>query len=122
MSDSTVSANPPAAPPPHAGPLRISLRTATILLVFSLVFTALMAWVYQLTGPTIEATQQEAKRRLIAEVLPPADYDNDLLADTVELPPIPAIGLNVPTRLYRARRGDDPVALVLEAAERDGYS
>lgn len=112
----------PTTPPPRAGAVRISLRTAAILLVFTLVFTALMASVHQLTRPTIEATMQDAKRRLIAEVLPPADYDNDLLADAIELPPVPALGLDAPTRLYRARRGEEPVALVLEAAARDGYS
>jgi len=118
MSD--VPEHPTALPPP--GALRISLRTAAILLVFTLAFTALMAWVYALTRPTIEATMQDAKRRLIAEVLPPDAYDNDLLADAIDLPAVPAIGLTEPTRLYRARRGGVPSALVLEAAAPDGYS
>ncbi|MEW6164297.1 MAG: electron transport complex subunit RsxG [Pseudomonadota bacterium] len=120
MHDAAPSAAPHA--PPAAGALRISLRTATILLVFTLAFTALMAGVYQLTRPVIEATALDAKRRLIAEVLPPDAYDNDLLADAVVLPPVPAIGLAEPTRLYRARKGGAPAALVLEAAALDGYS
>lgn len=107
---------------PDPGPLRISLRTAAILLVFTLVFTALMAWVYQLTRPTIEATMQDAKRRLIAEVLPADSYDNDLLADAIALPVNPELGLAEPSLLYRARRAGQPVALVLEAAAPDGYS
>ncbi len=121
MSDPS-KAIPPAGGMAQANAARISLRTAAILLLFTVAFTSLMAWVYQLTRPTIETTQQEAKRRLIAEVLPPADYDNDLLADAIELPPVPAIGLNAPTRLYRARRGSEPAALIMEAAARDGYS
>jgi electron transport complex protein RnfG len=107
-------------PPP--GPLRISLRTAAILLLFTLVFTTLMAWVYLLTRPMIEATMQDAKRRLIAEVLPADAYDNDLLADAIELPPNAELGLAEPSRLYRARRGGESVAVVLEAAAPDGYS
>ncbi|MDO8958427.1 MAG: electron transport complex subunit RsxG [Rhodocyclaceae bacterium] len=102
--------------------LRISLRTATILLLFTIAFTALMAQMYQITQPIIETTLQDAKRRLIAEVLPPAAYDNDLLADAIELPPSAVLGLDVPTRLYRARRGEEPVALVFESAAPDGYS
>ena len=122
MSDAEQSA--PAATPAPAQPgwMRISLRTAVIMLLFTLFFTALMAGVYQLTRPTIEATMLDAKRRLIAEVLPPADYDNDLLADAINLPPVPEIGLAESSRLYRARRGGEPVALVLEAAAPDGYS
>ncbi|MDP1605524.1 MAG: electron transport complex subunit RsxG, partial [Rhodocyclaceae bacterium] len=104
------------------GTLRISLRTAAILLVFTLAFTALMAQMYQLTRPVIEATLLDSKRRLIAEVLPAGAYDNDLLADAIELPPSAALGLDAPTRLYRARRGEAPVALVFESAAPDGYS
>lgn len=121
MSETT----PPVAPLPEPVPgsvLRISLRTALILLVFTLVFTALMAEVYQITQPVLQATALDAKRRLIAEVLPPDAYDNDLLADAIELPPLPAIGLGEPTRLYRARQGGAPAALVFEAVAPDGYS
>jgi electron transport complex protein RnfG len=108
--------------PPQSSALRISLRTATIMLLFTLAFTALMAEVYDFTKPVIEATMQDAKRRLIAEVLPETSYDNDLLADAIELPPVAALGLNAPTRLYRARQAGQPVALVLEATAPDGYS
>ena len=110
------------APLPEPGALRISLRTAAILLLFSLVFTALMAWVYQLTQPVLEATAQDAKRRLIADVLPPAAYDNDMLGDAIDLPAIPALGLAEPTRLYRARLAGQPAALVFETAALNGYS
>jgi len=114
----------PVAPPPaHAGgAVRISLRTALILLVFTFAFTTLMAEVYQLTKPVLEASAQDAKRRLVAEVLPAGSHDNDLLADAIELPPLPALGLANPTRLYRARQDGQPAALVFEAAATDGYS
>lgn len=111
-----------AAPLSEPGALRISLRTAAILLLFTVAFTALMAQVYQITRPVLEATAQDAKRRLIAEVLPADTYDNDLLADAIELPPIPELGLAEATRLYRARLAGKPAALVFEAAAPDGYS
>jgi electron transport complex protein RnfG len=110
-------------PPPQAsGAVRISARTAFILLVFTLVFTALMAGVYQLTKPVLDATALDAKRRTIAEVLPADAYDNDLLADTITLPVLPALGLSEPTQLYRARKAGEAVALVFETAASDGYS
>lgn len=111
----------PPAPPP-SGALRISLRTAAILLTFTLAFTGLMAGVYQITKPTLDATAQEAKRRLIGEVLTPDRYDNELLEDAIKLPVTPALGLAAPTMLYRARLGDQPAALVFETAAPDGYS
>ena len=90
--------------------------------MFTLIFTALMASVFQLTKPVLEASALDAKRRLIAEVLPAAAYDNDLLADTIELPANAALGLAEATRLYRARRAGQPVALVFETAALNGYS
>lgn len=112
---------PPAGSPATSAP-RIALRTALILLTFTLVFTALMAGVYQLTQPVLQATAADAKRRLIAEVLPPDAYDNDLLVDALDLPPTAELGTSEVTRLYRARRNGEPAALVFEAAAADGYS
>lgn len=110
------------AAPPAASALRISLRTATILLVFTLAFTALMAGVYQLTKPLLDASALDAKRRTIAEVLPADAYDNDLLADRIELPAIADLGLGEPTTLYRARKDGQPAALVFETVAPDGYA
>jgi electron transport complex protein RnfG len=112
----------PRPEPVQSSALRISLRTAMILLVFTLVFTALMAEVYQITQPVLQATALDAKRRLIAEVLPADAYDNDLLDDAIDLPPLPELGLAEATRLYRARKDGQPAAMVLETAALDGYS
>jgi Na+-translocating ferredoxin:NAD+ oxidoreductase subunit G len=102
--------------------LRISVRTAAIMLAFTLVFTALMAGTYQITAPLVAASALAEKLRLIGEVLPPGQYDNDLMADAITLPPQQALGLDDETRLWRARKNQAPVALVLEAAALDGYS
>lgn len=102
--------------------LRISLRTAVILLLFTIAFTALMAITYFATKDTIAASAEEEKLKLIGEVLPPAAYDNALLKDAVDLPPTPALGLDRPSHLFRARKDGAPVALVFEAAAPDGYS
>ena len=108
--------------PMQSSAMRISLRTAMILLVFTLAFTTLMAEVYQITKPVLDATALDAKRRIIAEVLPAGIHDNDLLDDVIELPPLPELGLIEPTRLYRARKDGKPAAMVFEAAALDGYS
>lgn len=102
--------------------LRISSSSAVVLLLFTLVFTGLMAETYQVTRPIIEASAQAEKMKLIDELLPRDAYDNDLLADDVRLPPLPELGLENPSLLYRARKSGAPVALILEAAAPDGYS
>jgi electron transport complex protein RnfG len=62
------------------------------------------------------------KLRLIGEVLPPGEYDNDLMADAITLPPQRSLGLDDETRIWRARKQGAPAALVFEAAAPDGYS
>jgi Na+-translocating ferredoxin:NAD+ oxidoreductase subunit G len=102
--------------------VRISFSSAVVLVLFTLVFTGLMAATYQATKPLLDASAQAEKLKLINEVLPPTSYDNDLLADAIDLPPVRALGLDDASKLYRARKNGQPVALVLEAAAPDGYS
>ena len=106
----------------EASVLRISVRTAVIMLAFTLVFTALMAGTYKATEPLVAASALAEKMRLIGEVLPPGQYDNNLMADAVTLPPQKILGLDDETRIWRARKGGVSVALVFEAAAPDGYS
>lgn len=106
------------------GIFRISLRTATVLLLFTLVFTTLMAVIHNATQAPIAASIEEAKLRLIGEVLPAEAYDNDLLKDVIELPATAsaALGLKQSSQLYLARKNGAPAAMVFETAAADGYS
>ena len=101
---------------------RTSLRTGGIMVVFTLAFTALMASTYGITRPAIEASKQESQQRLVDEVLPPASYDNALLDDMVRVAAPAALGMDDGARVWRARRGGEPVVLVVEGAATDGYS
>ncbi|MBI4755288.1 MAG: electron transport complex subunit RsxG [Betaproteobacteria bacterium] len=101
--------------------LRVSARTATVLLLFTVVFTGLMTFAYSVTRDTIAASVAQAKLMLVAEVLPAAAYDNDLLQDYVDAV-APQLGNEPTSRIYRARKGGEPAALVVEAAAPDGYS
>ena len=100
----------------------MALRTAAILFVFVIIFTGLLSGAYQWTKPAIEASAAEEKMKLIDEVLPRADYDNDLLHDTLTLPPSAELGLDEATTLYRARKAGQAAAVVFEAAAPDGYA
>lgn len=102
--------------------LRNALRTGTILLVFAVVGTAMLAFTHNRTEPTITRSQQAEKLALISQVLPAALYDNDLLASQQSLPPDERLGTRLPSAMWTARRGGDVTAVVLEAVAPDGYS
>ncbi len=101
---------------------RLSMRNALAMLAFTLLFTALMAGTYLLTHETIEKSAAEERLKLIDEILPRTMYDNDLLASGIKLAPAPKIGLDEGGEAWRARKGGQPVAVVLQAAAPDGYA
>ena len=100
----------------------MATRTAIILFLFSVGFTAVLAGIYQLTKPSIDASAVIKKMRSIDEVLPSGSYDNDLLKDTLELAATPALGLDDTSTVYRGRKSGQPAALVIETVANDGYS
>ena len=100
----------------------MAVRTAATLFLFVVVFTSVLAGAYFLTKDALAASAAEEKLRLINEVLPPALYDNALLDDTLPLPATAELGLKEASTVYRARRGGQPVALVLESVAPDGYA
>lgn len=100
----------------------MAARTAVILFVFVIVFTAVLAAANALTGPAIKASAAIEEMRMIKEVLPEALYDNDLLQDTLEIPPTAELGQDDTSKIYRARLAGQPSALVLETVAPDGYS
>lgn len=102
--------------------LGLSARTGSVMVAFTVVFTALMAFTYSATKPQIDASAAEEKMKLISEVLPPASYDNLLLDDYAVLGPTRELGLTDGGRVYRARQAGQPAALILEATAPDGYS
>ena len=100
----------------------MAMRTAVILFVFVIVFTAVLSAAYLWTKPALEASAAEEKMKLVSEVLPRDSYDNDLLKDTVTVPANALLGIDEPTIAYRARKGGEPSALVIEAVAPDGYA
>ncbi|WP_434516960.1 electron transport complex subunit RsxG [Dechloromonas sp. ARDL1] len=100
----------------------MAVRTAAILFIFVIIFTGLLSGAYLWTKPAIEASAAEEKMKLVDEVLPRSEYDNNLLSDTVALPATAELGLADPSTLYRARLGGQPAALVFETVAQDGYA
>jgi electron transport complex protein RnfG len=100
------------------------LRGALTLLVFAVIFTALMAGTYTLTKDIVLENEKAAKIALIAQVLPQGSFDNDILADAFaqDAASIKQLNSEVGAQIYRAKMGADPVAVVIETIAPDGYS
>ena len=102
--------------------LGLSARTGSVMVAFTVIFTAVMAFTYGATKTQIEASATEEKMKLISEVLPAMAYDNVLLDDVITVGPTSELGLDEGGHIYRARKAGQPAALLLEATAPDGYS
>jgi len=101
---------------------KATLRTALNLLFFTVIGTAILAFTFNLTYELIAKSEDEAKLKLIGQVIPNTLYDNDLIKDTVTLPASIQLGTEQDTVAYRGRLGGQPSVVVLEAVAPDGYS
>lgn len=98
-----------------------TVLAAAILGLFSVLGTGLVAWVHEGTGPRIAENQRQTLLHTLQALIPAATYDNDILADTIEVSER-ELGIDKPVAVYRARKAGRPVAAVLATAAPDGYS
>lgn len=101
---------------------RHSAKLAMVLAAFALVGTTLLALTYSATRDNIAASEKRAKLALIAQILPAALYDNDIIRDALDQPRSPELGTTESTPVYRALKDGKPVAMVIEAIAPDGYA
>lgn len=102
--------------------LRNALRASGLLLIFAGIATAMLATTFDITRSEITHNEQQAKRALMAQVLPATLHDNDLLASAISLPADDMLGTRTPSHAWVARKQGQATGLVLEAIAPDGYS
>lgn len=101
---------------------RSTLQTAINLVFFAIIGTAILASVFFLTHDTIVKSEEAEKMKLIAQIMPAALFDNDIMQDKITLPASEQLGTEDATIAYRARLQGEPSAVVLEVVAPDGYS
>ena len=100
--------------------LKTMVSTAALLGLFSVLGMGLVTWVHDSTAARIEENQRQTLLHSLQNLIPADHYDNDLLADVVEIS-LPEPGLK-PVTVYRARKSGKPVASVFSTVALDGYS
>jgi electron transport complex protein RnfG len=101
---------------------KASFLTAMNLLFFTVIGTAILAITYNQTHDRIAQSELAEKLKLISQLVPQTEFDNDIVHDTLDITPDPLLGTESPTLAYRARSKGQPVAVVLESIAPDGYS
>ena len=99
-----------------------SVKTAWVMVLFTIVGTLALALMHAQTQQPISQAEQETRMRLFGQVLSHDAYDNPLLQDNITIPAGGMLNNRESTELYRARLQGKPAAVVLQATAPDGYS
>ncbi|WP_339639632.1 electron transport complex subunit RsxG [uncultured Porticoccus sp.] len=94
-----------------------------LLGLFALITATLLSVTYLGTEEPIAEAKREVAKRALLEIVPLDRHTNNLLVDTVAIPAEFWPMLGVEEGLANiARKGDDPVAVILPSVAKDGYS
>jgi electron transport complex protein RnfG len=96
--------------------------TATILLMFAIIGTALVSYTFDNTRERIAANERATLLRQLHRLITPDQHDNILLDDAIAVHNESLLGTGEPVMVYRALKNGEPVALVIAAIAPDGYS
>ncbi len=96
--------------------------TAALLMLFATIGAAIVGLTFDNTLEDIRYNQQLTLLRQLNMILPASSYDNNLLKDTLLLPPDSLLGITESATAYRARKQGKPVAIVLPAVAPNVYN
>ena len=98
------------------------LISGVFLWLFAVAGTALVALTEYSTSTAIAENERQLLLRNLYALLPRDRLDNDIAADTLEIPASPLLGTDSVTPAWRARRNGEPVAVVFNSIAPNGYS
>jgi len=101
---------------------RRALRAATALAVTAVVAVGIVALVHDSAAPQIEASRRARLLEQLTAVLGDVAYDNDPLADALQVRDPELLGTTEPLVAHRVRLHGQPVAVLLNVVAPDGYS
>ncbi len=97
-------------------------KSSTILAFVTLVCVFLLAGTWKLTADKIAQQHQQAVLNSLNRILPVTSYDNLILNDYIEISAPGFFKHSNPVRVYRARKQEQPVSLVLQFTTSEGYN
>lgn len=129
MSDNNDDQQTAAEAPQEPATLRGSIvKHSIILTAFAVIVALSVGLVDRSTRDEIEYQRLQAERRALAQVMPPALHDNDLLDDTFSLSPqagyenLDLLNIGNDRHGWIARRDDETTGIILPSIAPDGYS
>lgn len=89
--------------------------------LFASVTAGLIAITQVSTADRIAEAEKRARSAALLEIFPASTHDNDLLADSIQIPPSKLLGTTTTTEAFIAKRENQPVGIILTAVAPEGY-
>lgn len=96
-------------------------RQVALLIGGAVAMAVVLALVAHLTRDRIQQNESAWLQQRLDALVPPNQHDNDLLRDRIAVVSPDILGTHEPATIYRARRGAQPVAVIIRTVAPDGY-
>lgn len=96
--------------------------SAIVLAVFAVIGTFFVSFTYDNTIDKINENKRIALLKAFHVLIPPAAHDNDIFNDIIRVTNKDLLGSNKAVNIYRARKDNKPVAVIINSVAPDGYS
>ncbi|PCI07462.1 MAG: electron transport complex subunit RsxG [Gammaproteobacteria bacterium] len=96
--------------------------TALLLMIFAMTGAALVGLTFEQTVDDIKYNEKLTLLRKLNNIIPAQSYNNDLLLDTIIIPPSGLLATKANTLAYRARNDGSNIAVVFSSVAPSGYN
>ena len=101
---------------------RNMIISAVLLAMFAIAGTFFVSYTFDNTIDRINENKRLALLKAFHILIPPSAHDNDIFTDIISVQNKELLGSNKPVNIYRARKNNKPVAVIINSVAPDGYN
>jgi len=102
--------------------VRNMIISAVVLALFAIAGTFFVSYTYDNTIDQINENKRLTLLKAFHVLIPPSAYDNDVFNDIIKVNNKSLLGSKKPVRIYRARKENKAVAVIINSVAPDGYN
>jgi electron transport complex protein RnfG len=102
--------------------IRNMIISAVVLALFAVAGTFFVSYTFDNTIDRINENKRLALLKAFHVLIPPSAHDNDVFNDIILVQDKDLLGSNKPVKIYRARKEQKPIAIIINSVAPDGYN
>lgn len=102
--------------------VRNMIISAVVLALFAIAGTFFVSYTYDNTIDRINENKRLALLKAVHVLISPTEHDNDIFTDTIQVQNKTLLGSKKPVTLYRARKENKPIAVIINSIAPEGYN